>query len=344
MRITETWLSRDSILQYYQLDGFTAFFNHKSVMYGGGTAIYVKNELHHRGLTDDVASNDSFNICAVTIDRSPCTSIVAVVYRSPWATLSDMKTLCSHLDAFVSNFCNIIIVGDFNLPGIRWDSSNGVKDSSMESIFRNFIKGQNLLQVAREATRKTALLDLLLTSRSCGQCDVTSLPPIAGSDHSAQLLRLKAVKRTNLEGKDRLVHHIRYENVDSITSSIDWPSTFSTCVTTNDYADRFTNILHDAIDMSSYFKPARKRKCLQKHIVKLLHSKRRAWLSAKRSGDFTSYKTLCQTVTSAIHQHTRCRDLRLVYSNDRKSFFKHLSSKLRSHWPHINITVILTMS
>ena len=94
--------------------------------------------------------------------------------------------------------------------------------------------------------------------------------------------------------------------------------------------------------MSSYFKPARKRKCLPRHIVKLLHSKRRAWLSAKRSGDFTSYKTLCQTVRSVIRQHTRCLDLRLVYSNDHKSFFKHLSSKLRSHQPqrpHINITV-----
>ena len=270
--ITEMWLSRDSILQYYQLNGYTTFFNHRSVMCGGGTAIYVKNELHTRGLTDDVAGNDFFNICAVTLGRSPSASIVAVVYRSPWATLSDTKTLCSDLDAFVSNFSNIIIVGDFNLPDMRWNSSNGVNDSSMESIFRSSINGQNLLQVAREVTRKTALLDLLLTSRSFDQCDVTSLPPIAGSDHSAQPLRLKAVKRTNLEGKDRLVHHIRYANVVSITSSIDWPSTFSTCVTTDDYANCFTNILREAINMPSYFKPARKRKCLPRHIVKLLHS------------------------------------------------------------------------
>ena len=294
--IMEKWLSRDSILQYYQLDGYTAFFNHRSVMYGGGTAIYVKNELHPRGLTDDVAGNDSFNICAVTLGWSQCTSIVTVVYRSPRATLSDTKTLCSDLDALVSNFSNIIIVGDFNLPDMQWKSSNGVKNSSMESIFRSFINGQNLLQVARETTRRTALFDLLLTSRSFGQCDVTSLPLIAGSDHNAQLLRLKAVKRTNLEGNDRLVHHIRYKNVVSIMSSIDWPSTFSTCVTTDDYADCFTNILHEVIDMSSYFKSARRRKCLPRHIVKLLHSKRRAWLSAKRSGDFTSYKTLCRTV------------------------------------------------
>ena len=222
---------------------------------------------------------------------------------------------------------------------MQWDSSNGVKDSSMVSIFHSFINGQNLLQVAREATRKTAFLDPLLTSRSFGQCDVISLPQIAGSDHSAQLLRLKAVKRTNLEDKDRLIHHIRYENVVSIMSSVDWPSTFSTCVTTDDYANCFTNILHETIDMSSYFKPACKRKCLPRHIVKLLHSKRRAWLSTKRSGDFTSHKTLCRTVRSAICQHTKCLDLRLVYSNDRKSFFKHLSSKLRSHRPHINITV-----
>ena len=163
-------------------------------MYNSGTAIYVKNELHPRGLTDDVAGSDSFNICAVTLGRSQCASIVAVVYRSPWATLSDTKTLCSDLDEFVSNFSNIIIIGNFNLPDMQWDSSNGVQDSSMESVFCSFINGQNLLQVARKATRKTALLDLLLMSRSFGQCDVTFLPPIAGFDHSAQLLRLKAVK------------------------------------------------------------------------------------------------------------------------------------------------------
>ena len=130
--IMETWLSRDSILQYYQLDGYTAFFNHKSVMYGGGNAIYVKNELHPRGLTNDVAGNDSFDICAVTLGRSPCTSIVTVVYRSPWATLSNTKTLCSDLDALFSNFSNIIIVGDFNLPDMQWYSFNVVKDSCIE--------------------------------------------------------------------------------------------------------------------------------------------------------------------------------------------------------------------
>ena len=53
-------------------------------------------------------------------------------------------------------------MGDFNFPGIQWDSLSNMDHSS--SVFINCILDNFLSEMVHEPTRYDALLDLILTN------------------------------------------------------------------------------------------------------------------------------------------------------------------------------------
>ena len=79
--ITETWLTTSSTLELYKLDGYMLFSNARNVKSGGGTAIYVRDNMKCRELSSNFTSNDAFNICAVVIGQQPNEVLVVTVYR-----------------------------------------------------------------------------------------------------------------------------------------------------------------------------------------------------------------------------------------------------------------------
>ena len=109
------------------------------------------------------------------------------MYRAPWAKSADTIEFCQLLDNIVINYNNIVITGDFNIP--NWNNDTAVKLGDGQ-IIRNFANEHNLLQIAKSATRKLSYLDLIFVSSRFQQCHVIDIEPLAGSDHSAQLLYL----------------------------------------------------------------------------------------------------------------------------------------------------------
>jgi hypothetical protein len=258
------------------------------------------------------------------------------VYRAPWATYSDTKAMCNYLtDLTTRDTERVIVVGDFNLPLMGWDTTAAsYTDNRSETLLRCFANEQGLGQLAKQPTRENSLLDLVFVSlHLCDDSVLIDLPPIAGSDHSAQLLTVPCVTTSGASSQTI----IDYQHLDFVLSNIIWESVFAGCITVNDYASSFTDTLLKAVRVSSYSRHQHRRPVLPRHIVQLLKKKRCCWRAAKLSGDYTTFKLLSRTAQSAIRQYRRNQEQRLVFRNNRKAFFAHVYNKCGQRESSVNL-------
>jgi len=78
-------------------------------------------------------------------------------------------------------FCDSVIMGYFNFPGISWEYSTAVMSRSWELL--EFVGENFLSQVLSEPIMKGVLLDLLFVNREGRVVDVTVGGCLGHSDH-----------------------------------------------------------------------------------------------------------------------------------------------------------------
>ena len=149
-------------------------------------------------MTPEITPNDALNVCAISLGCKRTKFVIVVVYRAPWTKNGDTEALFAHLENICArNSEQLIIVGDFNLPSMIWSNVSPSTNSPTESLLRRFISEHMLTQVAYEPTRQSALLDLIFVSPALTKSCITNLPPVPGSDHSAQMLTIYSTLNYN---------------------------------------------------------------------------------------------------------------------------------------------------
>ena len=218
----------------------------------------------------------------------------------------------------------IIFVGDFNAPHMDWHTGTLTSDTSVESLIRQFVCEHSLTQLAQQPTRGSALLDLVFISSRLSVSSIDELPPVAGPDHNAQLLSVRATLSSVGKATRKFFD---YQHLSSLLSHNMWNKVFASCITTDDYANSFTAALLSAIKASTFCKPVYKREALPKHIVQLIRLKKRLWLQGGITGDYTAFMQAHRDFQAAI-RHFRCsQEQRLAYRNNRKKFFLYVFKK-----------------
>jgi len=92
-----------------------------------------------------------------------------------------------------TQFPNVILAGDFNLPGIVWMDGNGQLGQNpafgfeINSLFLDIIYDSSLEQFVSDPTRNENILDLVFTSLPTVS-DISVVPGM--SDHEAVLFRV----------------------------------------------------------------------------------------------------------------------------------------------------------
>ena len=232
--------------------------------------------------------------------------------------------MCGVIDSLVSRFSRVVMAGDFNFPGMNWLNVRATADSADERFLRHLITEHSLSQIVTQSTRERAIFDLVFLSDTLRADDVEHLPPIAGSDHDAQLwyVTLPALQR-----RRNLRRHVDYAKLNCALSLIDWTVAFKGCAVTDDYAARFTNLVLDAVNKFSAFVPLFRRLRLPKQIVMLLRVKKRAWTSHLHTRDMSAFKAASRTARAALRQHRHCEEMRLICSQDHHRLFKYINCK-----------------
>ena len=90
----------------------------------------------------------------------------------------------------------------------------------------NIANVQGLSQIASAPTCGNTLVDLLFVSMHYMRGDVINIPPIAGSDHSSQLIKLPVVRGLQNIKMRKLIN---YEQLSLLLSQLNWNILFTSC-------------------------------------------------------------------------------------------------------------------
>ena len=167
--LTETWLNSNTTNSMIEHRNYELIRSDRPNRKGGGTAVYYKKSLNVRELTKPFISDENMNFDYIAINlKSSDTSITFLCYYIPLDSSCCQLTitnLCKSIHFFLTSANPIVLLGDFNLPNIQWDTSTA-KGSSSET-FLNFCLQNGLQQSITSATRNDkSILDLLICNQS----------------------------------------------------------------------------------------------------------------------------------------------------------------------------------
>jgi len=180
--VTESWGDNDILDSEFSIPGFTMFRSDRKITHrGGGVLLYVKTDLNPL----EVRMKSSFVDqiwCQVKISNGEAL-LIGVCYRSPNPVLYG-KDNDTHLCDMIREACGkpLVLMGDFNFPDIDWTRSHGPSTASQK--FVDCVDEVFLTQHVQHATRKNAVLDLVLTSEPDMVDCVSVLGSLGTSDHS----------------------------------------------------------------------------------------------------------------------------------------------------------------
>ena len=209
----------------------------------GGVLLYVHNTLP----ISDANTFDDDTCEAVICTIKSINTKVASIYRPPDANITSfdnmLKFLSRHLElSNQENHQDIIVMGDFNLPGISWKDNNfkveSKAPSTSEALLQTFMEDHLLSQYIHQPTRLRNTLDLFLTNND-NLVLHTSSEETELSDHNIVTIKstynLNSAK-TNSKPlfneqnfRSLNLHKADYDEINTHLASIDWDNLKSIC-------------------------------------------------------------------------------------------------------------------
>ena len=261
--ITETHLKNTVLDAEIEIEGYRFFrkdrnFNIKgndTIMenegdhysMGGGSIIYYRNDMNAKIVKD--FSEKAPNSLALELDSNVGRFCVACVYRSPNLSITLNKKLLSCIKEIckTSNTYETIVVGDFNLPDVSWETGN-IKCSHLTQN-DNLLNQMEYMELFNELgmkwflTNETArrrlvngvlqesILDQVLFTNEALVTDVKLLASCGKSDHISMKIELGVSLSKELSPRTIVIKKPNWSKVsindilDYSYKNIDWDST-----------------------------------------------------------------------------------------------------------------------
>lgn len=179
MVITETWLHPNIDNSELCPPGYNIVRKDRASR-GGGIAIFFKQSYQ---LTP-VSMSIDYEVLLCKLTCHNVSLMVCAVYRPPNTPVSMIIDLNTYLLQHVKCSTNFILLGDFNLPCIDWDTlSAHSQDRANGEALIDLAFSLNLTQIINSPTRFESLLDLVFLSDNLGSKEY-SFEVVEGiSDH-----------------------------------------------------------------------------------------------------------------------------------------------------------------
>ena len=284
LAVTETWLTSSIPNSFVNIHNYDLVRTDTtgSVM-KHGVCLYVKNGIHF--VSVDISCP---NVHAIFL---PTFKIyIVAVYRPPSYTVAENAKLID----FIADFGNdkeVIFLGDFNLPSIKWGADDIISlVQPNDALFFNCFTSLGLTQWIKEPTFLPSgnILDLILTSESdrIGSLDVLS--PFPQCHHTIILFQyvFQFHSLDNAPGTDELRslrawHKGKYARIRDHLSCVDWDYELAH-LSVNDKYLKFLNILTPLINL---FVPPKHKVSSPpwptKPPIILINARKEAWSSYK---------------------------------------------------------------
>ena len=146
---------------------------------------------------------------------------------SPYNDANNAAIIQFLLDCCIDK--NILVVGDFNLPFLRWDESGDIAEGYITPLDRSFYESflmAGLSQIVTQPTFASSgnILDLILVSNSEMVGDYYVLPPLPRCHHSPVLvdLYLPSISTSSTVIPARLWSKGNYSAISRELKGLDW--------------------------------------------------------------------------------------------------------------------------
>ena len=277
--ISESWLKPHITDAQLHLDNYHVFRADRIGPKNGGALLYI---------LDTIPINESESFDDGTCSCVACVSstrkcIIVSFYRPPNSGPKSFENILNLLDKFIIKFnhdnrLNLIIFGDYNFPGVNWDTGQKFSCATAPtcfSIFKSFINKHFLTQHITQNTRKSNVLDLFLTdARHFVRLIKINQTPL--SDHNIITIYtsfFNELKQTttldsgslDIDTRDFTKLNLKTSNVKNIKkqlSETNWDSLINCPI--NDFPERFSNKIYAILQ--KYTK--RKTKSYKSHDYK----------------------------------------------------------------------------
>ena len=279
--ICETWLIGEVESSYVTVDGFEFF--RKDVVGSvrkHGVGMYVSNDIRAVQVEVDVPNT-------LVLFCSQWNLFLITIYRPP----SYLEAENVKLGEFLAEFClsrSTLVLGDFNLPSLRWSSATGVLShyvSPKDRYFYDVFSSAGLVQLVVEPTYVPSgnILDLVLVSDSELVGEVIVLGPLPGCHHCPVVLDvlLPGTPVKEDEPEMKLWQKGNYSVISDRLSVINWDGLFEDQSVENCFA-----VLCIVVwQLCDEFIPARKFNSIPRWKSRpprsLLHQRSQAWINFK---------------------------------------------------------------
>ena len=154
--VTETWLSKNITNNEILPRGYNIYRSDRNSR-GGGVFIAVSQDIP----SHQVSISCPPEVCVVELLTSPSV-LLCCIYLSPNSDALHRSKILSFVDS-LSEYNQLIIMGDLNSPDINWSTLCG--NTSFSNSLCNIIFSLNLVQLVEKPTHiKGNILDIVLTN------------------------------------------------------------------------------------------------------------------------------------------------------------------------------------
>ena len=136
--ICETWLTPDfSDCLFPHHDKYQIFRKDRTLSRGGGVVIMVRNDLNCHLIEHDCLAN--VEALCVRVKCNNTEFYVTNIYRRNVAEISVLKQYEELFRLLTDTKLPVVIVGDFNLPGINWEIPNAPSTFCQNQFLDTFL-------------------------------------------------------------------------------------------------------------------------------------------------------------------------------------------------------------
>jgi Reverse transcriptase (RNA-dependent DNA polymerase)/Endonuclease-reverse transcriptase len=297
---------------------------------GGGLLVYAKPEVIL--LPDEKRYDLTQHVNFKIVSRGELLN-VTLLYRPPRQNVAAYQNLANFIRTTTGNR---IILGDFNLPGINWETGQA-RGEGLNDIL-NTCQDEFLEQQVHFPTHiKGNCLDLILTNVPEKIVSVNDVGRLGSSDHHMILSEISINAKESTETgmvrnwwkadwaamKDKLAAN-SWTELASMDADAAWTT--------------FRGKIEEAVDAHVPLKPrgtSGRPPWMSREILREVRKKRRLWSAAKHGENVGAYKETEKRVRNMIRNAKRKLERKLAAENggNSKPFYAYLKSKLKNKTP-----------
>ena len=190
MTLSETWLKDNPhLLDYVKLDGYEVKFRNREHTRGGGVDLYIRSDIKYKLRNGIVNANTDIEHLwlEVALRNKNSNLLLGIFYQPNFDNLAKSIWL-DKFDDILTYACSrwnnsIVISGDMN-----YDLSK--PDELIQKRYLSILWSHNLNQHVKKPTRKSAILDHIITNSIAKDKNVNVIPCPEVSDNDAPYITL----------------------------------------------------------------------------------------------------------------------------------------------------------